>query len=238
MDIRNDFTFHATPIDEATKLLNSHTVRGLTTDEAKQRLEHFGPNTIDEAQAISPFKILVNQFKSPIVFLLLFAAGMSFWFKEWLDGIAILLVLLINAAIGFYMEFAAFKSVNALKKLSSIPAKVLRGGKLNQINSQQVVPGDIVFTEAGDMIPADGIIIRSTQLLIDESALTGESLPVDKKAGVLPEPTILGDRTNMVFKATNVSKGNAYILVGATGMKTELGKIANMVHSSKQAATP
>ncbi len=238
MDIRNDFTFHATTIEEATKLLNSHTEQGLTIDDAKQRLEHFGLNAIEEAEEISPFRILVNQFKSPIVFLLLFAAGMSFWFKEWLDGIAILLVLFINAAIGFYMEFKAHKSVKALKKLSSIPAKVLRDGKLNEINSEEVVPGDIVFTEAGDMIPADGSIVRSTQLMIDESALTGESVPVEKKADVLPEATILGDRTNMVFKATNVSKGNAYILVGATGMKTELGKIANLVHSSKQAATP
>ena len=238
MDIRNDFTFHATAIEEATKFLNSHTEKGLTIDEAKLRLEHFGQNAIDEAKAISPFTILINQFKSPIVFLLLFAAGMSFWFKEWLDGIAILLVLFINAAIGFYMEFKAHKSVKALKKLSSIPAKVVRDGKLNEINSEEIVPGDIAFTEAGDMIPADGMIIRSTQLLIDESALTGESVPVEKKADVLPEETILGDRTNMVFKATNVSKGNAYILVGATGMKTELGKIANLVHSSKQAATP
>ncbi|MEJ7830560.1 MAG: HAD-IC family P-type ATPase, partial [Segetibacter sp.] len=237
-NIRNNFAFHATTIEEATTLLNSHTEQGLTIDDAKQRLEHFGLNAIDEAKAISPFRILINQFKSPIVFLLLFAAGMSLWFKEWLDGIAILLVLFINAAIGFYMEFKAHKSVKALKKLSSIPAKVMRGGKLNEINSEEIVPGDIAFTEAGDMIPADGIIIRSTQLLIDESALTGESVSVEKKADVLPEPTILGDRTNMVFKATNVSKGNAYILVGATGMKTELGKIANLVHSSKQAATP
>ena len=237
-NIRNDFTLHATTIEEATVLLNSNTEQGLTIEMAKERLERFGLNTIDEAKAISPFKILINQFKSPIVFLLLFAAAMSFWFKEWLDGIAILLILIINAAIGFYMEFKAHKSVAALKKLSSIPAKVLRGGKLNEINSAEIVPGDITFIEAGDMIPADGIIIRSTQLLIDESALTGESVPVEKKADVLPEVTILGDRTNMVFKATNVSKGNAYILVGATGMKTELGKIADLVHSSKQAATP
>ncbi len=237
-NIRNDFVLHATTIEEATVLLNSDTVQGLTIEKAKERLKRFGLNTIEEAKAISPFKILINQFKSPIVFLLLFAAGMSFWFKEWLDGIAILLVLIINAVIGFYMEFKAHKSVKALKKLSSIPAKVLRGGKLLEINSEEIVPGDIVFTEAGDMIPADGIIFSSAQLMIDESALTGESVPVDKKDAVLPESTILGDRTNMAFKATHVSKGNAYILVGATGMKTELGKIANLVHSSKQAATP
>jgi Ca2+-transporting ATPase len=236
--IRNDFIFHATTIEEAAKMLGSDSERGLTIDEAKQRLAHFGSNAIDEAEAISPFKILVSQFKNPIVFLLLFAASMSFWFKEWLDGIAILLVLIINAAIGFYMEFKAHKSVNALKKLSSIPAKVLRSGKLHEINSEEIVPGDLVFVEAGDMIPADGGIVQSTQLLIDESALTGESVPVEKKGGVLPKAAILGDRSNTVFKATHVSKGNAYILVGVTGMKTELGKIASLVHSSKQAATP
>lgn len=234
----NGFALHATTIAEATVLLKSDSEQGLTIEEAKERLEHHGLNTIAEDIAISPFKILANQFKSPIVFLLLFAAGMSFWFKEWLDGTAILLVLIINAAIGFYMEYKAQKSVAALKKLSSIPAKVLRGGKLFEINAEEIVPGDIVFTEAGDMIPADGRIYKAVQLLIDESALTGESVPVEKKDAVLAESTILGDRTNMVFKATHVSKGNAQILVGTTGMKTELGKIANMVHTSKQAATP
>ena len=237
-NIRNDFAFHTTTIEEAIVLLKSDTEHGLSIEEAKERLEKFGLNAIEEAKTISPLQILANQFKSPIVFLLLFAAGTSFWFKEWLDGIAILLVIIINSAIGFYMEFKAQKSVLALKKLSSIPAKVLRGGKLNQINSEELVPGDIVFVETGDMIPADGILFRPIQLLIDESALTGESVPVEKKAEVLSEATILGDRTNMAFKATHVSKGNAYILVGATGMKTELGKIANLVHSSKQAATP
>ncbi len=238
MDVHNEFSFHATTVEEATKLLNSHTEHGLNIDEAKIRLEHFGLNSIEEAHAISPYKIIINQFKSSIVFLLLFATGMSFWFKEWLDGISILLVLIVNAAIGFYMEFTAQRSVKALKKLSSIPAKVLRSGKLHEINSEEIVPGDIAFIEAGDMLPADGLIVRSTQLLIDESALTGESVPVEKKVGVHPEATILGDRTNMAFKATHVSKGNAYILIGTTGMKTELGKIANLVHSAKQAATP
>ena len=236
--IRTDFAFHATSIEEATKLLDSHTEQGLSIDNAKKRLAYFGLNAIKESEAISPLKMLLNQFKSPIVFLLLFATGMSFWFEEWLDGIAILLVLIINAAIGFYMEFKAYNSVKALKKLSSIPAKVLRAQKLHEINSEDLVPGDIVFVEAGDMIPADGIIYRSSQLMIDESALTGESVPVEKKPAVLPEETILADRTNMSFKATHVSKGNAYILVGATGMKTELGKIANLVHTAKQAATP
>ncbi len=236
--IRNDFIFHATTTENAVRLLSSNAENGLSIDEANDRLTHFGANAIDEAGNVSAFTILIGQFKSPIVFLLFFAATVSFFFQEWLDGIAILLVLLVNAAIGLYMELKAQKSVNALKKLSSIPAKVLRNSKLTEINSEEIVPGDIVFTEAGDMIPADGIIVHSTQLMIDESALTGESVPVDKKIGVLPESTILGDRVNMAFKATHVSKGNAHILVASTGMKTELGKIANLIHTAKQAATP
>ncbi len=237
-NVHNDFTLHTTSIEEASVLLKSDIASGLSMEEAKARLDQYGFNIITETKPTSPFQILVNQFKSPIVFLLLFAAGMSFWFKEYLDGIAILMVIVINSAIGFYMEFKAQKSVLALKKLSTMPAKVLRGGKLTQINADEIVPGDIVFVEAGDMIPADGMLYHPIQLQIDESSLTGESVPVEKKSEVLPEATILGDRTNMVFKATHVSKGNAYILVGATGMKTELGKIANLVHSSEQAATP
>ena len=234
----DDIAFHAIKIEEATALLSSNTEQGLSSEKAKEMLEQFGKNTIEEAKSLSPLQILANQFKSPIVYLLFFAVAMSFWFKEWLDGIAILIVIIINTAIGFYMEFKAQRSVLALKKLSSIPAKVLRYGKLTEINAEEIVPGDIVFTEAGDMIPADGKIFKATQLLIDESALTGESVPVEKKVADLPESTILGDRTNMAFKATNVSKGNGYILVCATGMKTELGKIANLVQSSEQAATP
>ena len=236
--ILGDFTFHAIKIEEATTLLSSNTEQGLTSEKAKEMLEQFGKNAIEEAKALSILQLLANQFKSPIVYLLFFAVAMSFWFKEWLDGIAILIVIFINTAIGFYMEFKAQRSVLALKKLSSIPAKVLRDGKLTEINAEEIVPGDIVFTEAGDMIPADGRIYKSTQLQIDESALTGESVPVEKKVADLPEATILGDRTNMAFKATNVSKGSGYILVCATGMNTELGKIANLVQSSEQAATP
>ncbi len=237
-NVHNDFNFHATTVEEAAVALNSDVLQGLTTNQVKERLEQFGLNSITEAKTISAFQILVNQFKNPIVFLLLFAAGMSFWFKEWLDGSAILFVIFINAAIGFYMEFKAQVSMLALKKMAAVPAKVLRAGKLAEINAEEIVLGDIVFADAGDLIPIDGKIVRSTQVLIDESALTGESESIEKTMGILPENTILGDRTNMVFKGTYVFKGNAYILVCATGMQTELGKIASLVHSSDQAATP
>ncbi|MBB1286857.1 HAD-IC family P-type ATPase [Flavisolibacter sp. BT320] len=236
--IRNNFIFHAASLEEAAVLLNTDAEQGLSTEKVKERLERFGPNAIAEVKSASLLQLFANQFKSPIVFLLLFAAGLSFSFKEWLDAIAILIVILINAGIGFYMEFRAQQSMLALKRLSSVPAKVLRNGKLHEVSSHEIVPGDVVYIEAGDMVPADGRIYRSMQLLIDESALTGESVPVEKKVGGLPEETILGDRTNMCFKGTYVSKGNAFLLVCATAMQTELGKIANLVQSSEQAATP
>jgi Ca2+-transporting ATPase len=172
------------------------------------------------------------------VFLLLFAAAMSFWFKEWLDGFAILTVLLINAAIGFFMEYKARLSMVALRKLSSIPAKLVRGGRLREVNSDEIVPGDLLFIESGDLIPADGRLIRTRQLVVDESALTGESAPLEKREGILKADIVLADRTNMVYKGTYVSKGNSNIIVCATGMHTELGKIAAMVQSAEQAASP
>jgi magnesium-transporting ATPase (P-type) len=125
-DIRKDFTFHATTVEEATVSLKSDIVQGLTINQVKERIEQFGLNTITEAKTISAFQILVNQFKSPIVFLLLFAASMSFWFKEWLDGSAILFVIFINAAIGFYMEFKAQVSMPLEKKLDVFSKKLIK----------------------------------------------------------------------------------------------------------------
>lgn len=218
--------------------LQSDGVKGLSHVEAKQRLESFGSNKITAEKSKSVWKIFFGQFTSPIVWLLFVAAGLSFYFKEWLDGIAILIVILINAIIGFYMEFQAERSMNALKKLSAVPGKVLRNGQIQEINSEEIVPGDIVYFEAGDMIPADGRIIKSFQVQIDESALTGESLPIEKSVDKIPIDTTLAERSNMGFKGTFSTKGNGYLVVTSTGMNTELGKIASMVHSADQATTP
>jgi P-type Ca2+ transporter type 2C len=211
---------------------------GLTSDEAMRRLQLIGPNKIESSKKLSPIIILLNQFVSPFVLLLVVAAGLSFFFKEWLDGIAILSVIIINAIIGFWMEYQAERSMDALKKLASVPARVLRDGKLIQIASEKLVPGDVFFTEAGDMITADARIFKASQLQTDESALTGESLPVEKKSNILSEIIPLAERTNMLYKGTHVSKGNGYAVVIATGMNTELGTIAKMVQHAQQAATP
>ncbi|TAL63271.1 MAG: cation-translocating P-type ATPase [Bacteroidetes bacterium] len=211
---------------------------GLSNSEAKKYLLQFGKNSIEQESKKNAFLIFLAQFNNPIVYLLLFAAGMSFFFKEWLDGIAILVVLLINSCIGFYMEFQADRSMEALKKLSTISAKVFRDGELIEINCEEIVPGDIIYLEAGDLVTADSRILKSSQLQVDESSLTGESIPVEKQAEKTDENSPIAERTDLLYKGTCVAKGNAHALVTATGMRTELGKIARLVQSADQSATP
>jgi P-type Ca2+ transporter type 2C len=211
---------------------------GLSSTEAEQRLQTAGYNKIESGKKISLVMVLINQFISPFVLLLVIAAGLSFFFKEWLDGIAILIVIIINTIIGFLMEFQAGRSMEALKKLTTVPARVLRNGKSIQVPSEELVPGDILFVESGDMVTADGRLVQVNQLQTDESALTGESLPVEKSLKTLNEQRSLAERANMIYKGTFVSKGNGYAVIVNTGMLTELGSIARMVQQAEQAATP
>jgi len=211
---------------------------GLSTEEALKRLSKYGRNEIEESKSEPWWKLVIEQFKSPLVYLLLVATGLSFFFNEWLDGIAIIMVILINALIGFLMEFQAGRSMEALRQLTSISSKVMRGGKLTEINAQEIVPGDLLFFETGDVVSADGRIIQQSQLQSDESSLTGESAPVNKINSTLSEKSLLADRKNMLFKGTYITKGNAWMIVTSSGMSTELGKIATLVQNAEQSATP
>ncbi|TAK48753.1 MAG: hypothetical protein EPO28_01140, partial [Saprospiraceae bacterium] len=185
---------HAVPEGELFTRLGADTTSGLSHKEAAARLQSYGRNAISHEKSEPAWLIFLKQFKSPIVLLLAAAAGLSFAFQEWLDGFAIIVVIFINAAIGFYMEYQAERSMEALKKLSSIPAKVFREGKMLEVNSEEIVHGDVIYLEAGDMTPADARLHESSQLQVDESALTGESVPVGKVQGVLPENTTLAER--------------------------------------------
>ncbi|MFE3868958.1 cation-translocating P-type ATPase [Flavobacterium sp. LS2P90] len=229
---------YSTEPEAVIAALQSDGESGLSSSEVEKRLKEYGTNTIEEKKNKSLRLIFLDQLKSPIVWLLVFAAGLSFYFGEWVDGIAILAVILINALIGFYMEFQARRSMNTLKKLSAVPAKVLRNKKLEEINAEGIVPGDVVYIEAGDMIPADGRIFNASQMQIDESALTGESVPVEKQIEKLETDTTPTERNNTLYKGTYATKGNGYMVVTETGMDTELGKIAQMVQTAEQAATP
>lgn len=224
--------------DELFSRLGADIVHGLSATEAAARLESVGPNVISQSEQTPAWVIFLSQFKSPIVVLLVVAAGLSFAFQEWLDGIAILVVIFINAIIGFYMEFQAQRSMDALKKMVSISVKVFRDGSLSEINSEMLVPGDVIYLEAGDMTPADARLYNSAQMQVDEASLTGESVPVEKAPAVLPADTPLAEQSNLLFRGTFVTKGNGWAVVAGTGMNTELGKIAHLVGTSEQAATP
>lgn len=235
---RNGSSAHAKPVEAVVAEQGVDPAKGLIAGEVATRLERHGPNKLTEEKKRGWPLILLGQFKSPIVLLLVIAAGLSFAFKEWLDGFAIIAVLLINGVIGFFMEWQADRAMNSLKKLASVPAKVVRDGRTIEIDRSEVVPGDVIFLEAGDMVPADARLSDAVQVQVDESALTGESVPVEKQLEPVEAGAVLAERTNMVYNATFLTKGNAHAIVVATGMHTELGRIAHLVQRAEQAVTP
>src|SRR3989344_4369476 len=237
-NLKNHINYYSIHGEEVVEQMQSNLSTGLSQEIAELRLKIYGENKITRSKNRSPLHIFFSQFNSPIVYLLLFATGLSIYFKEWLDAIAILIVILVNAGIGFYMEFQAEKSMDALKKLTAIPAKIFRKGTLLEYDSIYVVPGDIIYAEAGDLVPADARILRDTQLQVDESTLTGESVPVEKKEGIFSKQTPLAERGNMFYKRTHLTKGNVWAIVTNTGMETELGKVASLVESAHQSITP
>ena len=182
--------------------------------------------------------ILLQQFKSPIVYLLVFAILVSAYFQHFIEAIAIGVVILVNAIIGFLMEMQARRSMNALKEMDIIKSRVLRDGKNQEIPSENITIGDIVLLEAGDIIPGDGRLVESNQLQCDESSLTGESLPTQKNLESLPAETILGDQHNMVFKGSSVMNGNGKSVITGIAKDTELGKITSLVESAEETETP
>jgi len=211
---------------------------GLELREVSERLRTHGPNALEQVKKTAWWEVLLRQFRSLIVILLAVAAGVSFIFGDWLEGAAIGLVIVFNAVIGLITELRAVRSMEALQRLSRVKTKVRRAGQLAEIPAEGVVPGDIVILEAGDLIAADLRLLTASKLQTDESALTGESLPVSKRENVLPEDAPLADRTNMLFKGTTITRGSGEAVVAATGMATELGKISLLLESAEQEATP
>ncbi len=214
--------------------------QGLSSVEAKQRLEKYGPNALAAAKKQSLIVRFLLQFTDILVIILLIAAAVSVIVEptEWIDSAIILLVVLINAILGVFQESKAEKSLEALKKLSSPTCKVIRDGINIVIDSKDITVGDIILVEAGDYVPSDARIIESFNLKVDESALTGESVPVDKISDVIGEKSALGDMKNMLFSSTFVTYGRAVAVVTNTGMNTEIGKIAQMLNAEETKMTP
>ncbi|MBT4823684.1 calcium-translocating P-type ATPase, SERCA-type [Candidatus Woesearchaeota archaeon] len=228
---------HSTELKNLLKQFNS-TKDGLSRFHYLQNKRKYGLNELTKEKKINAWEVLVSQFKGLLIYILFGAVVISALLGEWVDAIVILLILIINGVVGFIQEYKAEKSIEALQRLASLHAKVIRDGKQIIIDVKDVVPGDVVLIETGDKIPADSRIIEATHFETQEASLTGESLPVKKGLGVLKEDAPLSSRSNMVFSGTVVTHGHAKALVVATGMQTEIGHIAKMVQGQGQKKTP
>ncbi len=226
-------------IDEVLKQLEVDCHKGLTAEEAKARLEKYGPNSFQEKKPKTKLQMFLSQLRDPMIYILMGAVLISAFLKEISDAVIILAVILLNATIGMVQESKAEKSLEALKKLSSPTALVRRGGVPLEVPAADLVVGDIVILEAGRIIPADLRLISSINLKIEESALTGESVPVQKDAEFIANGDVtLGDRLNMAYLSTSVAYGRGEGVVVKTGMDTEIGKIAKMINESVEEMTP
>lgn len=211
---------------------------GLSNAEAKKRLEQNGFNELKGKEGESTLKLILNQFKDPLVIILIIAAIVQMFLKEAVEAIIIIAVVILNAILGVTQTKKAEGSLNSLKKLSSPSAKVLRGGEKIVIPAREIVNGDIVCLESGDYVPADGRVIESQSLKSVEGMLTGESEPVLKVTDVIHEESSLGDQKNMVFSGSTIVYGRGMFIVTATGMNTEVGKIANLLEKAESKETP
>ncbi len=229
---------HTLSVEEVLQAFQTDATTGLTGSEAEKRTKAYGRNNYQTKKQKSLWMMLLLQFKSPIVYLLLFAVAVTVSLQDYLDAIAIMVVILVNAIIGFFMEWQARNSMKALKEMDVIHTNVMRDGKVTGIPSEQITPGDIILLEAGDVIPADAHLIETNRLQCDESSLTGESLPSEKNVDKLPKETAPGDQFNMVFKGTSVTNGNGKAVVTGIAQHTQLGTITSLVETAGEKVTP
>lgn len=218
-------SFWTMPLGDVQKQLQTSN-DGLTNEEAQKRLKIYGINAIKPKKSNSALGLLLSQFKSPIILILLFAIGFSFFLKDTVDALIILTIVLVSGLLGFWQEYGANSAVEKLLALVQIKAKLLRNGLSVDVAVEQIVPGDVVMLKAGDVVPGDCFILESNMLFIDEATLTGETYPLEKEAGILPEDTPLGQRKNSLWMGTHVISGSGTAVVLSTGKDTEFGKIA------------
>jgi Ca2+-transporting ATPase len=214
------------------------TKTGLSSAEVKKRRRRYGSNRLRARKRKSAWGILVDQIKNLIILLLAVATALSFLFGQWLEGIAIVVAIVLNVAIGFFTELRATRSMEALHSITRVTAKVRRNDNMEEIEASQLVPGDLVLVEAGDIVTADLRLVEASKLRADESALTGESAPVGKETEPLQEETPLAERKNMLYKGTAVTAGSGQGIVVATGLHTELGRISELAQEAEEETSP
>ena len=229
----------AKTVEEVLQENGSDLNQGLTSEEASQRQEQYGLNELEDRGTKSPWKILWEQFTETMVVMLIISAVVTILLGEYKDAIAILVIVVLNALLGFTQEYRAEQAMAALKKMAVPKVRVRREGHIVELPAQQLVPGDIILLEAGNAVPADGSLVESINLRVQESVLTGESEPVEKNIEVIhKEHPALGDQHNRIFMGTVVTYGRGTAVITETGMQTELGKIAEMIQSVGGEATP
>jgi len=232
-------TWHSISAEDTITKLETARNQGLTAAEAEKRLGEYGPNQLLEKPRPTFLKRLFDQLKSFVIILLIVASIISAFLGEWVDASAIILIVVLNAALGVIQESRAEEALAALKKMAAPEAHVLRDGKRLSIPSRNLVPGDVVMLEAGNFVPADLRLVEAVNLRVEEAALTGESVPVQKNAAlILEEGASLGDRKNTVFMGTTIAYGRGMGIVTSTGMHTQLGMIAQMLQSVNEEETP
>ncbi len=229
--------WHSLELEEAYKKLDT-SEKGLSNDEAKDRLQKYGINELEEEKKASKLNLLFQKIKNPIIIVLLIAATISLVVEHYYDALVIFVVIIIDMTIGFIQEFKAESALKALKSMSAPEAEVIRNGIEIRIKAKDIVPGDIILLDAGNKIPADARIIESKNLETDESMLTGESTSVRKTVGALDAELSVEDRKNIAFSGTIITQGRGKALVIATGMKSEIGKIARLLKETEKAETP
>jgi Ca2+-transporting ATPase len=230
--------WHVLRVDETMQALNS-TTNGLSPVEAARRLEETGPNEIQAAKRVSALEILLEQFKNVLILILLGATVLSLFLGHGIESIVIAIIVLFAVVLGFVQEYRAERAIEALRQMAAPTATVLRGGAEVEMPARDLVPGDVILLHTGDRVPADARLLESVNLQIEEAALTGESIPVEKHVQPIVSPDLpVGDRKNMIYAGTAVTYGRGRALVVATGMATEFGKIAALLQTVETGKTP
>ena len=237
MSLPEPKTWHALSSRYALEALEA-SPDGLTEEESRSRLARFGPNELQEKEGLSPWKLFLEQFNNFLIILLLIAVALSAVLGEVVDASVILVIVIFATILGFVQEYRAERSLEALRRMTAPTATVLRGGQEQEIPTREVVPGDIILITTGDRVPGDALLLEAVNLKTDEASLTGESVAVEKTTDPLPEETVIGDRTNMVYSGTTAVYGRGRAVVTSTGMNTEFGQVAGMLQAVEQRATP
>lgn len=230
--------YYQLTVPEVVKDWETDLQKGLTDRQIAQRIKSYGSNLLPDRKKVNVWQLFIDQFRDFMIIVLMLATLISGLMGEVEDAITIVAIIILNAFLGFFQEFRAERSLQALKELTAPEARVLRNDQILSIKARDLVPGDIVFLKAGDQIPADGRVVESHNLEVDESLLTGESLPVEKETDPLAKSTPVADRKNMVYMGTVITQGRGKMLITSTALATEMGKIANLLTHLEERTTP